>query len=360
MQPNSRRRMNQPTTSKPMRQLMMLCVMLVLVVMVMSRVRQPGMWTWLTGSDAERSPSEERLGRSATRVDDGGDEIPPGVFVTAAPELAQSSDEDDRRNSVAAGDANGTALGIDASVFEGIQDKTNVLPHRPYFHLLDVARRKTSEQLEALARRDLTFAHFWRTPELFRGEPVFLKGRLGRLTEITPVRNREGFTRLYEGWLFTGESQGNPYVIVMSEVPDEMPLGGDVREAVSFTGLFLKLWKYPSGDGVRVAPLVLGRSVTWHRPPASSAPEPRYYAASLAVVVGLICVLFFSIWWSQRTAASIRRTHDAARLESGTQNADSLKQIVGLSTEEYLTEMERDASKSRSPETDPTRPGPRG
>jgi len=100
-------------------------------------------------------------------------------------------------------------IDLDFSVFDGIRDKTGVIPSRAYFHLLDVARRTPTELLDSVARHDRTFAHFVRTPDRLRGEPVYLKGRLERLTETTT--RQEGFDRLYEGWLFTEESQGNPY-----------------------------------------------------------------------------------------------------------------------------------------------------
>jgi hypothetical protein len=345
MRVSSQSKPQPPPASNPMRQLVLLCVMLVLVLVIMSRAREPGMWTWLTGLDADGPAAGERLGHVTTRIDGTGDEAAEGTLV-AVPRTADSPEPEQSSASGSVNDRVPAAPAVDPTVFDGVQDKTGVIPRRAYFHLLDVARRMPAEELQRVARSDRTFAHFALSPTLHRGKPIFLKGWLQRLIEITPPTNREGFDRLYEGWLYTEESQGNPYVIVISELPPGMPLGGDVRETVTFTGFFVKLWSYQSGDGQRFAPLLVGRSITWHERPAATGPSPTAYAASLAIVVVLICVLFGAMWWSKRSVASIR--HSPSLTEPpAPEGGAAMQRMAGISTEEFLAQMEHSDDEPR-------------
>ncbi len=335
------RRPNLTPDARPVRQLLILITMLVLVVVAMTRVRVPGMWTWLTGLGTEQSTSVPGANDHAINPLVDPEELPPGVFVAALPERTGLVANQDAQAAGVSDDSSKTETEIDRSVFAGIQDKTRVLPGRAYFHLLDVARHRGQPDLSQSARRDLTFAHFDRTPDLYRGELVLLKGHLQRLTEIRPVANAEGFERVYEGWLFTDESQGNPYVIVVSTLPDGMPLGGNVRESVSFAGYFLKLWTYQSGDGKRFAPLLIGHGLEWHRRPAMPLAGAGAHTAMLGIAIGLVILLGAAIWWSRHSTDRIRQAVELQPPRPSPEQVDSIGQLAGPSTEEFLAEMER-------------------
>ena len=233
--------------------------------------------------------------------------------------------------------------GVDPSILEGVRDKTRTIPARPYFHLLDVARRTPVEVLDQQAQPNLTFAHFSRSPELYRGQPVLLKGHLRRLTEIPLKPNPEGIERAYEGWLFTEESQRNPYTIIVTRVPEGMPLGGNIAEQVSFTGYFLMLWAYHSGDGDRYAPLLVGQRFVWHPRPARLTSGVTTNALMIGIVAGLLGVLIAVTAWARRSAAAVREQYSRPPAGTGaTDSVQAMSDMEGMSAEEYLKTMERE------------------
>src|SRR5262249_28351246 len=74
------------------------------------------------------------------------------------------------------------------------------------------------------------------------------------------AENSAGVETIYDisGW--TDRSLSSPYVVVASELPPGFPIGVDVRAEAVFVGYFLKVMKYPGGDGLRRgAPLLSGR-----------------------------------------------------------------------------------------------------
>jgi hypothetical protein len=230
---------------------------------------------------------------------------------------------------------------IDRSVFDGVSDQTKSLSPRAYFHLLDVARNLPETALDADARPGITFAHLATRPDDLRGQAIALRGYVRRMTEIKPIANREGFERLYEGWLFTEESQNHPYVIVSSQLPDGFPLGGDIVESVSFTGYFLKLWAYRSGDGDRYAPLLLGRSIIWRPRPPATGTSLRTHGAMVAIVVLLIAALVAVTWWSRRTAAMLREMYVRPAPDAPPTSVPTTDDAVAP-PEEFLKDLERD------------------
>jgi hypothetical protein len=196
----------------------------------------------------------------------------------------------------------------------------------------------------------VTFAHFSASPERYRGQPVFLKGHVRRMTEIKPIENREGFERLYEGWLFTEESQDNPYVIVVSRLPEDFPLGGGIVEDVSFAGYFLKLWAYRAGDGDRYAPLLIGHRVVWHPRRAGFVPSVSIHVMILAGVAVLISILFAVTWYARRVTAATRQmlASHSTGVPGSPEAIHSLGEMAAPTTEDYLADMKRQADQNPS------------
>jgi hypothetical protein len=219
--------------------------------------------------------------------------------------------------------------------------------------LLDVARRQPQGEFEKRAReRVVTFAHVSTTPERFRGHPVFLHGHVRRMTEIRPISNSEGIDRIYEGWLFTEESQDNPYAIIVSELPRDFPLGGNIVEDVSFAGYFLKLWAYRAGDDeakrrgtwtMRYAPLLVGHRVVWHPRPKMIAPDQTTHAVIFAMVGGLVLALIAVAWYARRSAVAIRRMYASAADRPTPGEVQAIGESAAPSTEELLATMEQQA-----------------
>lgn len=342
MNPTSRRRSAQPPWQAPLGKLTLLCLALALVLMAMHRVADPSTWSWIAGLET-RAP--ESRGRSAPRVVQPlvlKEELPAGVFVAAANVQVPRADDAEAASDQSA-DSGQRLAGVDPSILEGVRDKTGKIPARPYYHLLDVARRTPVEVLEQQAVSTLTFAQFSRSPELYRGQPVLLKGHLRRMTEIPLKANPEGIKRAYEGWLFTEESQRNPYTIIVTRVPDGMPLGGNIAEQVTFAGYFLMLWAYHSGDGDRYAPLLVGQRLVWHPRPARPTPGVTTISLMIGIAAVLFAVLIAVTLWARRSAAATRQEYrqPPAGTDS-TQSVQAMTEMEGMSAEEYLKTIERE------------------
>ena len=345
-----------------MRQLMMLCATLLLVLLLMSRAREPRAWSWLTHLDSNQRPTPESETIDAANPLLLHEELPPGVFVGSAAVADPPSGGVSQNDGETQQSSSTPPPQVDATVFDGIRDRTRVIPQAAYFHLLDVARRVPPEDLEEQGRRNaLTFAHFSAAPKRYRGQPALLRGHVRRMTEIRPIANREGFETLYEGWLFTDESLDNPYVIIVSRLPRDFPLGGNIVENVSFAGYFLKLWTYQAGDDeaekkgtgtIRYAPLLIGHRVVWHPRPQPVTAGGAAHAVMIALVAGLIVALFLVTWYARRSALAIREMYASRANRPTPTEVQALGDAAAPSTEEYLATIERQSAENEA-ETDP-------
>ncbi len=144
-------------------------------------------------------------------------------------------------------------------------------------------------------------------------EPTEQHGRLvvlsGTVRQVIPVRvgdedvlARFGIDRYYQVFLFTEDSQSNPLVFCVRELPEGMPVGEGFQfaEQVSVAGFFFNTWAYrsrrPSGASTsqeewQLAPLLIGRDLRWH-PRKKPASNP--YLGAIAG--GLFVLALFGIW----------------------------------------------------------------
>jgi hypothetical protein len=116
------------------------------------------------------------------------------------------------------------------------------------------------------------------------------------------------FDHYYELEVFTDDSQNNPLVFCVRELPDGFPTGDALREPVRIAGFFFKNWIYrargravpdksdpPNGnarseDPLRFAPLLVGRA-----PLVLSAGDARSLASQY-VGVGVFLLGLAAIW----------------------------------------------------------------
>lgn len=143
------------------------------------------------------------------------------------------------------------------------------------------------------------FVDVFQHPEVYRGRPVTMRGYFRRLVKYDPGENDLGIRHVYEGWLYTLDSQSNPAVVIFTKKPDGLPLGGDLTEEVQFSGYFLKMYGYAAQDTTRKAPLFLAGEVQWfpHPPP----PQPIVLPPWLYVAAPfLAAVIAYGIWRFQQ------------------------------------------------------------
>ena len=122
-----------------------------------------------------------------------------------------------------------------------------------------------------------------------------------------------------EAWGCTDESRTNPYLVVFTERPNEMPIGPNIREDVTFHGYFLKLLSYEAQDDKRrMTPLLIGRLV-WHPAPSTAnsiTTSPWFWRT----VVGGMFLLSVFLYGTQRYA-----NYQIARRQIGESERESVK-----------------------------------
>ena len=153
-----------------------------------------------------------------------------------------------------------------------------------FYWLLDHARRVPTATMEQAAEREVQYINLMTEPDRYRGEPITIEGDLWRLYEFTARPNAYGVTKLYEGWVFTGDSSHHPYRIVCTSLPTGVEPGENLRKPVRITGYFFKREGYRSNGGVHVAPTLLARRISIN-PMPNGIPQT---AGILPYMVGTI------------------------------------------------------------------------
>jgi len=223
---------------------------------------------------------------------------------------------------------------IDREILGGIEDRApvrsadqNYYEARAYDYLLIEAHRAPVQALAKIARRDLTFAHLFEEPERYRGEVVHVEGRLRMLRRFAAPRfaAKQGVATLYEGWIFEDAYLGNPYCVIVSEVPASIQTGDRIEHRVAFDGYFFKRYRYKSqGDVARDAPLLIGHSfVEQATNPAADGSSclsaDAFMPALLAILGGTILVVAALTWWylrgDKRVRSQLDKTRKAAFIE---------------------------------------------
>lgn len=130
-------------------------------------------------------------------------------------------------------------------------------------------RRLALEVLRQAEEGRYAVAPFFNTPEQQVGDLVVVDGLVRRALRIDTTGDVDalaaGVDHYYELAVFTDDSQNNPLMFCVLEVPATLPLGDDVRVPVRVAGFFFKNWRYSSrradetgGEQLRLAPMFIG------------------------------------------------------------------------------------------------------
>ena len=110
---------------------------------------------------------------------------------------------------------------------------------------------------------------------------------------------------LYEAWVYTADSQGNPAVIVASAAPEDIPLGEDLQVLVRATGYFFKIYGYEAQDTTRVAPMILAGRLEVIPEPKPQGPPWWLLAMLAAMLAALVAWLAVSYYGARKHARRI-------------------------------------------------------
>jgi hypothetical protein len=196
----------------------------------------------------------------------------------------------------------------------------NYYEARAYNYLLVHAHKLPADLLTRDARRDLTFAHLFEEPQKYRGQIIHLEGRLRRLRrfDAPALAAKEGVPVIYEGWLFTDTSYGNPYCVVTSAVEPPLAPSEKMDSRVVFYGYFFKRYRYKAGDGWRDAPLLIGKTLRPLVEPAPAAESPWSFSNSLlpAFLLLVLCTALLGVglgWWFRQGDRRVRQRLERLR-----------------------------------------------
>ena len=143
------------------------------------------------------------------------------------------------------------------------------------------------------------FVDLFTHPDFYRGRPVTIHGIMRKLTKFDVGRNSLGLKHAYEGWIYTGDSQGNPVVVVFTHKDDLLPVQGDIQEEVKFTGYYFKMYGYDAQDTTRKAPMIIAGEVEVFPHPYQSAYPNIELHWYLAAALGFF-LLCYIVWQSNR------------------------------------------------------------
>jgi hypothetical protein len=202
----------------------------------------------------------------------------------------------------------------DAPVRNATQNRDEALA---YDLLFLHAHRIPGEVLRSAARHDLTFAHLF-GPERgkYRGELVHVEGRLRLLRRYDPPESlpedAEKISDLYEGWVFIEDYGQNPYCVVVSELPAGLKPAEKLDVPVEVDAYFFKRYLYGARDGRRLAPLLIGKTITPKAGPVEASQHvvwavPGAVMAGTFALIGITAAVGIAVvWWFRRTDRQVR------------------------------------------------------
>ena len=179
------------------------------------------------------------------------------------------------------------------------------------------------------AWKDIGFGQLFYEPERYRGQVIHIEGRLRLVQRWDPplMAQEAGVPPMYEAAIFDDVSGKNPYIVLVMDPPEGIPLNQKVDATASFDGYFYKKWQYKAVDSLkptawREAPLLIGRSLkvrdviatptTTEEQSAGIVPLIVVGIAVLTVAVG---VMFFLAFWLRRGDARVQEKLHAVRTQ---------------------------------------------
>lgn len=160
-----------------------------------------------------------------------------------------------------------------------------------FYQALRNMKKLRNATLGRLARRDVVYSVLKADPEVYRGELIYLEGQLRRLTETPIPADEEGLASLIEGWIFTEDSDVQPYRIVTLGADEAIPRGDSIEPVkVRLVGAFVKNQTYASNGGTGVAPLLIAKKIGFVPVPAVERRDQLTPVLTTAISVAMVAI----------------------------------------------------------------------
>jgi hypothetical protein len=188
-----------------------------------------------------------------------------------------------------------------------------------WYEFLSRAAQTPTQTFFRAGRKDVTYAHLFNEPKKYRGEVIFLKGKLYRVRKYDApltLQTSANIRSYYEGWVFCEDYGANPFCILFTELPPGVEVAEQMDVPVEFAGYFYKKYRYKAGDNFknterRDAPLLIGHGLI-ARPKPGGPVEPDewgkdllpYFLGLIVTTAGVIVLLG---WWMRRGDRDVRQ-----------------------------------------------------
>jgi hypothetical protein len=222
-------------------------LMLVVLFMLMSRLREPGSMAWIAGA-----------ARAAAEAKSAGPTAP-------LPKADGPTDEDSEQAEEVQGEYQALS---DGALTLGVEEMAS------YNRLVFWVKNQSFARLWGRAKKDLAYTYLHDEPNKYRGQLVALDVNIQLVRDAE--KNDYGIP-LYEVWATTKRSGDRLYDLVVMNLPPKIPIGRPIHERAKFAGYFLKVQGYhpalsKPGQSPEKAPLLIGR-LEWSPAPESTTTE---------------------------------------------------------------------------------------
>ena len=159
-------------------------------------------------------------------------------------------------------------------------------------------------------------------PDEQHGRLVVLEGNARRAVKVivgspdddtnVDIVARYGIDHYYELEMFTPDSENNPVVVCVRELPQGFPTGSNINEGVRVAGFFFKTWAFNTQKGAaagadgeprrrqQLAPLLVGREPLWLQPP-SAAPSTFWGLLAGGLFLAALAGIWLWLWRFNRS-----------------------------------------------------------
>jgi hypothetical protein len=214
-------------------------------------------------------------------------------------------------------------LGMDYALFDDVRREADDLKteRECFYQLLATMKRADFANLTALTatKEPVSVVPLFNAPETMHGKLVALEGVARRAVEVKvdelDVQERFGIKQYYEVAVYTADSQQNPLLFNLVELPADFPQGEKIRVHVRIPGAFLTGFYYrrdATADeqarnikpGRQKAPLLIGKSLLHYPDPdLTQSPNSVWFAVGIATA---LLVLVVAVWRATRSEAKTR------------------------------------------------------
>ena len=215
-------------------------------------------------------------------------------------------------------------LGMDYALYDDVRREAHDLKFERecFYQLLNAMKKVDFAQLleQTEQPRPASVVPLFNDPETMTGKLIQLDGSARRavavVVEDADIVERFGIKRYFEVAIFTSDSQNNPLLFNVLELPPGFPEGDSINERVQIPGTYLTGFYYRRDQlpnekiadekaPLQKAPLLLGKSLV-HLPKLDAAAAQQSSYAFAGIILVAVMVLAYAVWRTTRTETQTR------------------------------------------------------